>query len=80
MARSKGTVRIPREVRELMGRYPEANWPAIFRESGPRSDRLREAAKGTLEEADDPRVIALTERFKRGAGARFRRTVQRARR
>jgi hypothetical protein len=79
VASTKVTFEVPREFRELMSRYPEVNWSAVFREAIVRHARAIEAARGILAEDDDRRIRELGRQLKKGAAERFRR-AQHARR
>lgn len=58
-----------------MDKHSEVNWSAVFREALVRHARTLDLAKQILEEEDDARIGRMTERLKRGAGARFRKAV-----
>jgi hypothetical protein len=75
VASSKVTFEVPDELRRLMDKHPEVNWSAVFREALVRHARALDLAKQILDDEDDPRVVRMTERLKRGAGARFRKAV-----
>ncbi|OGS48981.1 MAG: hypothetical protein A3K68_07445 [Euryarchaeota archaeon RBG_16_68_13] len=79
MASTKVTFEVPEELRELMGRYPEVNWSAVFRDAIVRQSRAIEAARGILVEEEDRRIRELSRQLKRGTAERFRR-AQHARR
>jgi len=79
MASTKVTFEVPAELRELMKRYPEVNWSAVFRDALVRHSRLIEAARGILAEDEDRRILELSRELKRGTAERDRR-AQHARR
>ena len=79
MASTKVTFEVPEELRELMRRYPEVNWSAVFRDAIVRQSRAIEAARGILVEEEDRRIRELSRQLKRGTAERFRR-AQHARR
>ncbi len=78
MARAHVASRIPPELRELMERYPEVNWSVVLKDVP--AARILEAARGIVAEDDDPGIAVLAERLKRGAGARFRKSIRTTRR
>ena len=75
MASAKVTFEVPGELRELMAKHPEVNWSAVFREALIRHARTLDIAKQILEEEEDLRIAKMTDRLKRGAGARYRKAV-----
>lgn len=80
VASAKVTFEVPGELRALMDRHPEVNWSAVFREALAKHARALDIAKRILEEEEDQRVAEVTERLKRGAGARFRKAANARRR
>ncbi len=75
MASAKVTFEVPEDLRKLMDKHPEVNWSAVFREALVRHARTLDIAKRILEEEEDERIAEMTERLKRGAGARFRKAA-----
>jgi len=75
VASSKVTFEVSDDLRRLMDEHPEVNWSAVFREALVRHAKALDLAKEILEEEEDPRIAKMTERLKRGAGARFRKAV-----
>ena len=77
MAKAKVTVRVPRELQELMVRYPEVNWSAVFRDAG---DDALLAGAADAELAGIVDVDAFIEQdFENGAAFRDEEFLARAR-
>lgn len=76
VASSKVTFQVDAELRRTMDEHPEVNWSAVLRDAIRRHADSIVAAERMLAEAADPRVRAVADRLKLGAGERYRRALR----